>query len=393
MARSPKPWFWKARKGWYVELKGKQVRLGADRKEADREFYRLMASRGELGPKESARMTVADACEAMIAQSQDLKPGTLDRYTDMFGVLCDRFGARRLDSLTPGEVICWIGEYRGRLPDTQPIGDSTRALLYRYVRQLYRWARDTGLIDINPFVRVVGPWRIQTRDRPMNEKEYEFLMALPRMTPEMKEVIEFVWRTGIRPGELAMLSAKHLDANLMIARFQPTEHKTGRKTGKQREVYFPADLWARLRAYADARPKGPIVLRSNGTPWTSKAISDRFGETKRRYKLDCVLYQARHRWATQMLENGVSENHVARMAGHASTKVLHSTYYHPEAREMVDEVERVMGIAAEVESTRRIAEQETARREQSREKKRQRQNEWQRRKRGSGAGPGAQEPE
>lgn len=41
--RHPSPWYWKARKGWYVTLRGKRHRLGQDQAEAHARFLALLA--------------------------------------------------------------------------------------------------------------------------------------------------------------------------------------------------------------------------------------------------------------------------------------------------------------------------------------------------------------
>jgi integrase len=352
-----------------VQLDGKQIRLAEDKREAEREFYRVMAAEGRLDTRQVELMTVADACEAMLAGVQHMRPGTVRIYTEKLGAFAAAFGPRRLDSIRPAEVIQWVAAYRGA-KEGRTYGESTRALLFRYVKQLYRWCRDTGYIAIDPFVRVMSPWRIAKRDGPMTEEDYRKIMAMRRLSPRFKEIVEFIWRTGIRPGELAIVSARHLDARLPIARFQPTEHKTGTKTGLQREVYFPLDLWERLLRYAEIHRKGPLFRKDNGKPWTQKAISESYGKIKRRHGLTCVLYQARHRWATAMLESGIPQARVAKMAGHVRADVLMSTYYHPEAERMAadidasreEEGERARRIAAEITEARAAAEAERVRR-------------------------------
>lgn len=41
--RTPKPWFRKQNKTWYVEIGGKQVNLGTDKRLATEKFRKLMA--------------------------------------------------------------------------------------------------------------------------------------------------------------------------------------------------------------------------------------------------------------------------------------------------------------------------------------------------------------
>lgn len=341
MPRQPKPWFWKARGAWYVQINGKQVRLHEKKKEADQEFYRLMAAEGRLDGRQKQRMTVADACEALMAQSQHLREGTLKLYERNLGFFAgSQFASYKLHEVSPDEVLRWIS---GMVFSNggKGVGDGTasRHLLLRYIKTLYKWARDSGATDINQFARVPNPWKILPRTRPMTIEEYAAIMARPLISPQFKEVVEFVWRTGMRPGEIAKLAARHLDARMRIARFQPTEHKTGTKTGLQREVHFPNDLWERLKKYAELRPTGPLLRKRNGKPWSSRKICDHFNKIKKNMGLTCVLYQARHAYGTNMLESGIPAERVAKMMGQVRPDVLLSTYYHPAAEQMQADVE------------------------------------------------------
>ncbi len=359
MAKTPKPWFWKARKAWYVQLNGKQVRLGEDQKKATQEFYRLMAADGKLDDRQNARMTVADACEALLSQVAHYRSSTKRLYTDMLGPFAAEFRGRRLDSIRPDEAIRFVANYQGTGYKGKKFGDSSRALMFRHIKSLFKWARDMGVIQINPFVRTPNPWKIQARERPMSQEEYEKVMADRRLSDRFKEIVEIIWRTGMRPGEIAKLSARHLDSRLPIARFQPTEHKTGTKTGLQREVYFPPDLWERIKKYAELRPTGPLLRNRRGNPWSQDLISDTFGRIKRRLGLECVLYQARHSFLTKLVEGGVPVARAAKIGGHTHPETLMKHYYHPETLKMLEDVEKVNdGEADRMASIRRKVDEE-----------------------------------
>lgn len=333
MPKTPRPWFWKARKAWYVQVDGRQIKLHENKKEADRAFYRLMAADGRLDLAQGQAVMVADACEAMIAQAGHCRANTRRNYVQYLGPFAARFATRRVDSLSPAEVIAWVAGYRAG----RPLGESSRSLLFRFARGLTRWARDTGLVTVDPLARVRNPWTIRARSRPMSKEEYGAIMGSEWNAP-FKEVVEFVWRTGSRPGELAVLAARHLDAAYPIARLAPAEHKTGSRTGRDREVYLPPDLWERLRGYAVAHPVGPLLRNRYGQPWNQRLISDQFRRLKARLGLACVLYQARHAFLTNLVEGGVPLARAARIAGHANAAVLARTYYHPETRQMLDDV-------------------------------------------------------
>jgi integrase len=341
MARTPKPWWNNERNAWYVTVKGKRHRLAESKKEADRAFYSLMVAEGEITHKQD-RILVADAIEALLANVQRHRPNTRKIYLYSLGPFAANFASRRLDSVTADEALRFVSEYKGRPGSKLKFSDSSRSLMFRHIKTLYRWARDTGLIQINPMHGQDGPWRVAPRARGMTDEEYRTIMVYTKLNRRFKEVLEFLWRTGARPSEIAAIEARHLDARLPIVRLQPTEHKTGAKTGRQREIFMPPDLMDRLRGYAKDRPKGALLRNNKDKPWTQHQISGNFCRVRGKLGLrpDLVIYMARHAFATRLVKPGNDLALVAKVLGHASAEVLQRTYYHPDTKAMAAMVEQ-----------------------------------------------------
>lgn len=334
--KQPKPWFWTARNAWYVQVNGKQIKLDENEKKAHAAYHRLMAAEGRSDPAKGGRLSVPEAVEACVRASEHLRPSTVRLYRDMLGPFAAHYRTRRIDDLSAADAIGFVSAYAGTGYKGRPFGDSTRALMFRFIKTLFRWARDTGLIQINPLHGTASPWRIATRNRAMTEDEYQTIMSSPLVPTGGKEVFEFLWRTGARPGEIVRIEARHLDARRPIARLQPTEHKTGTKTGLQREVVMPPDLMEKLRAYASARPRGPLLLNEKGSPWTPKSISEWFQRARKALQLDpdLVLYMARHAFVTRLVEGGNALALVAKLAGHTHADTIQRVYYHPDLDSM-----------------------------------------------------------
>lgn len=334
--KQPKPWFWKARKAWYVQLDNKQVRLHENEKEANAAYFRLMASSGRGVELKAGRLTVEGAVESCIMGAEHHRPNTVRLYRDMLGPFAGHFQSKRLTDITSNDVIRFVSTYQGTGYRNRTIGDSTRALMFRFIKTLFRWCRDTGLIQINPLHSTDNPWRVTIRTRLMTEKEYMAIMSDPQVSSPGKEVLEFLWRTGCRPGEIVRVEARHLDANNPIVRLQPTEHKTGTKTGLQREIFIPPDLMLKLRAYAADRPRGSLLRNSKGAPWTSGSISEWFSRARDKLGLpeDLVLYLSRHAFATRLISQGNPIALVAKLAGHTDAQTIQRVYYHPDTGAM-----------------------------------------------------------
>lgn len=213
--------------------------------------------------------------------------------------------------------------------------------MFTYARLLFRWARDTGYLQINPMTKVASPWVRAVRSRGMTQAEYDTIMSDPRTNEKVKEVIEFLWRTGARLEEIIKIEARHLDVAKPIARLQPTEHKTGTRTGRQREIVLPGDLMDRLREYAKLYPRGPLLRGTKGRPFTQISMSCRFRKIRIRLGLpgDLVIHMTRHAFITRMLAAGMPDTLVAKLSGHGDTKILQRVYYHPDLDKMVEMVE------------------------------------------------------
>ena len=284
------------------------------------------------------------------------RPNTVRLYRDMLGPFAAHFRSKRLEELTPDMCIRFVSGYRGTGYKGKTFGDSSRALMFRYIKTLFKSARDTGIIQLNPLARVPNPWKIRAHERPMTEEEYLLIMADRKLNDRFKEVLEIMWRTGARPGEVAKLAARHLNAPGRSPGSSPPSTRPGRRPDSSVRSSSPPDLMDRLRKYAEVRPKGPLLRNRAGKPWTQDLISDTFGRVKRRLGLppDCVIYMARHGFITRLVESGAPLAHVAKLAGHTHPETVMQHYYHPETMAMLEDVAKINeGEAEKLEGLKR----------------------------------------
>jgi integrase len=331
--KQPKPWFWKARKAWYVQLNGKQVRLAADEKEAQREYFRLMAAEGELPPSEMAKALVPDVVEAFLAVKNSTRKNTLKSYLFYCTPFAVHFRVRRFASLRTPEVMKWV---EGR----STWGDTTKHNAFNYVAALFDWARDAGYIPRNHMAGIENPYIAKRRQRGISNEEFDSMIASTRDEPG-RMMLRVLRDTGCRPGELRALAARHLDPEKPIAKLQPHEHKTGRRTGRERWLIFPASLMEEVRKLAQLYPTGPILRNRNGDPWKGGTMQNRFKELRKRLDLprDVVPHAARHAFITRMLNSGSPLALTAKIVGHSNANTIQDTYYHPYEVDMISHVQ------------------------------------------------------
>ncbi len=156
---------------------------------------------------------------------------------------------------------------------------------------------------------------------------------LAEATPQFRLVLEVLWGTGARPGEVAGITAENFDAEAGVVRLK--EHKTAHK-GKARFLLLSPALVSMLVRQRERFPAGPLLRNRCGRPWTEWAIVKAMQATRERAGVPhAVAYGLRHTFATDALANGVPDAHVAELLGHSGTAILHKHYSHLAARSRV----------------------------------------------------------
>jgi hypothetical protein len=171
MARSARPWFWKARDAWYVTLGGHRRQLArgkANKKLADARFHELMLLAGASPAPESTRPTVVSIIEAFldharrhyVARSFAERRSILQRFAEAYGL-------RAVADCRPFHLTRWL--------DANPdwASDWTLHHVVAIVKRPFDWAVAQGLIAANPFKHVNHlPC---TPRRPLTDAEFQAL--------------------------------------------------------------------------------------------------------------------------------------------------------------------------------------------------------------------------
>lgn len=104
------------------------------------------------------------------------------------------------------------------------------------------------------------------------------------------------------------------------------EHKTAKKTGRPRVIYFPKPALDRLRELAADRPTGPLLVNRHGVAWTPNTAGTYLRRVCKRLGIEGVSsYTLRHSWITNALVKGVPVEVVAELAGN-TPQVVHRNY-------------------------------------------------------------------
>jgi integrase len=145
--------------------------------------------------------------------------------------------------------------------------------------------------------------------------------------PEFRPLLESLFLTGARPGELAGLTCEAVKASgngvIVLA-----DHKTKHK-GKRRVLYLSDEARALFDRQAERWQTGLLFRNRYGRKWTADAIGKAMRATCERAKLPPRhAYDYRHTFATDALARGIPDATVAALLGHSNTTMLHRHYSH-----------------------------------------------------------------
>ncbi len=338
MARPSKPWYRASKNTWYTTMDGRKVSLKVRGKESEADavqaWHRLCANgtpepTQTPGPKPTAKVgpeaegvSVRSVLDYFLADAESrAKAKTMRVYRYFLLPFADTHGEGRAADLTPT-----LAEAYSRKPAWKP---QTRHGFLSTLVTAFRWAERAGLIARNPLRGIRKPPKASRGMEALVTPE-QYAQLLDAATPAFRLFLRVLYASGARPGEVAAITAENLDADAGLVRLN--EHKTAHK-GKIRVLYLPAETVALLVRQRERHRSGALLRNNNNEAWTENAIGLAMRRTRERAGVPhAIAYGLRHSFATDALERGVPDAHVAELLGHSGTAMLHKHYSHLGAR-------------------------------------------------------------
>jgi integrase len=320
--KRPEPFFRRYDGWWYVQIGKKQIKLarGKDNEEtAWRAYYRIMAEQGPAVPAAVLRdPTVTAVCNLFLDFSQKAHaPRTYDWYRDFLEDFCDFTGKLRLSEVDSTHVAAWL--------DRHPDWKGTRRGAIIAVKRAFNWAYTEGKIEVNPLRTVKKP-PARARERFLTREERQKIFNNYCEGDCFRDFLLALEQTGCRPGEVAMVTAEHVDlpGGLWIL----DEHKTEHATGEPRVVILTPEMLALTKRLMVMHPDGPLFRDRDGNAWNRNSIRCRFRRVRKKLKLggDLVAYLYRHAVCTDLLESGTGIAQAAELLGHKGTEMIIKHY-------------------------------------------------------------------
>ncbi len=318
MARTPKPWYRKDRKSWFVTVHGQRHNLGPERKAAFLLFHELMANSESVSQKPVKAESVASIIDAYLEWClKHRAKRTYDWYLERCQWFIDTIpDGLSVKQLKPYHIQQWV--------DAHPNWSDghIRGCIIAIQRPM-RWAEKMGLIEQNPIAHVEKPQQ-GSRDLLITQEIFDVILS--RATDLFfQDLLVTAWETGARPQEILAVEARHVDVKNSRWVFPKEEAKGKRQI---RVVYLSDRALEITERILNSNPEGPIFRNKDGNPWTPYSVNCRFFRLKKKLGTKYCLYLFRHSFATRMLESGLDPITVSVLMGHKDTTMLARVYQH-----------------------------------------------------------------
>jgi integrase/recombinase XerC len=271
-----------------------------------------------MAPKDAS--AVIDQFATYVRYERGLSARTTEEYSadmnDFVRFLGTSVQAKRLLEATPEDVARYV------LVLTRTRKYTTAAVKRRLasIRGFYRFARRKNLIGENAFSDFPGPKMGRSLPKVLTETEVaKLLTAKVHVDDEPlyardRAILELLYATGIRIGELVGLNIRDVDRERRVLRV------TG-KGNKTRFVLFNKAALRTLNRYLASRPAAAtdaLFLSRRGTRITVRAVRYAFEAMKRASGIEgaATPHTLRHSFATHMLEHGADLMVIKELLGH-----------------------------------------------------------------------------
>ncbi len=187
----------------------------------------------------------------------------------------------------------------------------------RFIRSLFRWSHEEGIIELNPASKIKEPKVGKRIPKFLTEREIECLRDAC-FIPVEKALFEFMFSTGCRIGDIVSLDRNSINWGNQSAIVRG-------KGDKEREVYFNirCDIW--LKKYLDSRDDNdPAIFVTERSPHRMSIAQMRYiiKRISKRAKINKTIHphQLRHSYATHLLNNGAPLEVIQSLLGHEKSE-------------------------------------------------------------------------
>lgn len=229
-------------------------------------------------------------------------PGVTDKH--VMGRFLERFGKYDLAELCSGDVNQYVRE-KGLKPSSARREIATILAAFNYAKK-YGFDVPDLVLD--------KPRIEETRERWLDEDQRDdFIEACDA---DIKPLVTFLFHTGARLSEAEKLQWRDVTSTFVVLK----SRKSGSGSVKKRQVPINRTL---KRAMPVRQIEGIVFRRADGGPLTRKRIYESWHKACRAVGIsDFNPHDARHTFASLLVQKGISVRVVADLLGHSSLDMM-----------------------------------------------------------------------
>ena len=232
------------------------------------------------------------------------------------------------EQVTANDVRVYLFNYQQERQISNRSLDKVRSCLASF----YAWMHIEGYVDKNPMLAVNKIKYEKKPRKPCTQTDLEYLRMACK-TPKQKAVLEVLYSTGCRVGELVILKKSDVDWR------EKTVHLFG-KNKKHRVSFLNAKAEVALKEYLNSRKddnehlfvsdrKPYSQMHRSGIQKIMREMAERAGD---RVDKKVTPHVMRHSTATRLYESGVDLSSIQMILGHSNisttTIYTHNTVDH-----------------------------------------------------------------
>lgn len=263
-------------------------------------------------------------------QKTEIREHTLNRNIMHYNKhIAPHFGKREMKSITPKEIKKWQNKLLQKYKHLTV--QKFRSILF----SIYESAKNDDIVNKNPLEKVTAP-KAQ-KNRPIEElnpfTETELNLIISKADGYIKNFIQLMASTGIRPGELIALKWTDIDFDRKIINVEKTRVKAKDVLTKTKASNRYVDMLntaedALKKQFEITKGNGYIFLNQSNKPFYSHdVIALRFRKLLKQSGVKArPLYNLRHTFTSQLISKGADITWVSKMLGHKDVSITLMIY-------------------------------------------------------------------
>ena len=276
-----------------------------------------------------------DFLESKLTGIKPIAPSYVRHYRRYVGIAKEHFGAKDVRDIRKLDII----NYHSYVSKNYNFGNKTLKNCLDILKTFLIHMKDLELLKIVPtFPKIDVPEPITTWLTPKTQK-----VVFSYVPDRDKPIIAFLMLSGCRPSEARALKCKDIDLErglaTISATFSDTVYRKKRKGHGAKAVTIPIhqEIFGHIKhRVQNNMPEAFVFVTMTGIHYSESRLQRLWSDVRDKAGLDkgVRLYDAaRHSFASQLINSGVSVYSVSHLLGHSNIKTTEK-YLHSDVEKL-----------------------------------------------------------